>query len=112
MKKKIVRKKSKTTKKTMRKKPGPKPGNTRKRKARKKVAKRGPGRPPKKRGPGRPAKKKTVRRVAAKPSQVTLPITAQTDVDFWSNMVGFLNKNKGKDYVVVLDGKSFSLGTK
>ena len=94
MPKNIVRKKRKTSKKVT------------------KVGKRGPGRPPKKRGPGRPVKKKTVRRVAAKPAQIDLPITKNADLDFWSNMVGFLNKNKGKSYVVVLDGKNVSLGTR
>jgi len=50
--------------------------------------------------------------VTVKKDQIILPVNDQTDVDFWSNMVGFLNKSQGKDYVIVLDGKSFSLGIK
>ena len=115
MEKKVIRKKRKYVKRIGRKKPGPKPGTTQKRKTRKKVAKvakRGPGRPPKKRGPGRPTKKAAVRRVATKKTTtLTLPVNSQTDVDYWINMVGFLNKNRGKSHVIVLDGKNFSLGT-
>ena len=100
-------------KKTERKKPGPKVGSRRKRRARTvaKVAKRGPGRPRKKR-PGRPATMAAAGAVTVKKDQIILPVNDQTDVDFWSNMVGFLNKSQGKDYVIVLDGKSFSLGIK
>jgi hypothetical protein len=87
--------------------------------AKKKVAKRGPGRPPKKKagrprkaGPGRPRKKTTARKVAAKKTTVELPVNSQTDVDFWSNLVGFLNDNRGKGFVIQLDGKTFALGAR
>jgi len=137
----VRRKRRKVAKRVARKKPGPKKGVTRKRRTKKKVAtvaKRGPGRPPKKRGtgrppvkrvgarraagtstkrkairrPGRPAKKVAVRRAAPEKNQIELPINPQTDIDFWSNMVRFLNGNRGDGFAFILDGKSFSLGAK
>ena len=60
---------------------------------------------------GRPAKKKAGRKATPrKTTLIELPINDQTDVDFWSNMVAFLNENKKRPFIIQLDGKSFSLG--
>lgn len=102
-----VEEKEAPVKKTVRKKPGPKVGSRRKRRARRKVAKvakRGPGRPRKKR-PGRPAKTIALREVATRKDQITLPVNEQTDLDFWSNMLGFLNENKERTTSLFLTGR-------
>ncbi len=106
-KKKVVRKKRKVgARKAARKAAKKKVVRKRRRKAKKvaKVTKTGKrrGRPP--------LKKKAGRKPRAAAELITLPVNNQTDVDFWSNMVAFLNKNKSKSFIIQLDGKSFSLG--
>jgi len=99
---------------------------TRKKTAKKKTIKRGPakrkvakkakrGRPPlkktsrtgKKRG-RRPGRKRATRRAAG---TLKLSVTRQTDIDFWTKLISYLNKNKGKTFVIQLDGKDYSLST-
>jgi len=108
--------KATTKKKPTRKKRVAKKVVRKKRVVKKKVAKRGPGRPPK-RGPGRPPKKagRRTKKVAARRSagvkgKVVIPVSASTDLAFWSNLVKFLNANKNKTFVIQLDGKSISIG--
>ena len=111
-KKKVVRKKRKVgTRKAARKTAKRKVVRKRRKVAGKvrkvtKVAKRR-GRPPLKKKAGR---KPAGRKPKAAAELITLPVNNQTDVDFWSNMVAYLNMNKGKSFIIQLDGKSFSLG--
>jgi len=42
--------------------------------------------------------------------KVVIPVSASTDLTFWSNLVMFLNANKKKTFVIQLDGKSISIG--
>jgi hypothetical protein len=112
-KKKVIRRKKKVAKKATRKK------IVRRKKKVRMVAKRGPGRPPTKRGPGRPAKKrrgrqpmkKVGRRAGARNDVINLPITAQTDTKFWTDLLLFVNMNRRKAFIIQLDGLKFSLGT-
>jgi len=54
--------------------------------------------------PGRPAGKK-----AAKTSGLLLPIDTEVGLMYWSSMVVFLNENKGKNFVVKMDGVKYEL---
>jgi len=79
------------------------------RKKTKKVAKKTRrGRPPgKKTGKkrGRPANKKT-----APKNSLALPVEG-SDMAFWSELVVFINKNQGKNFIVQMDGVAYSLCT-
>ncbi len=118
--KKVARKKKATEEKTEQEVVKRGPGRPRKKapgRPRKVAAKRGPGRPPKKKagrprktGLGRPRKETTVREAPVNKEMIELPINAQTGVDFWSNMVKYLNDNQGKSFIIQLDGKTFALG--
>lgn len=137
--KKVARKKKATTVKVGARKAARKAGKKKvvrkKRKAVRKVRKvtktgKKRGRPPLKKKPGRPPlkkkagrKKKPGRKPGPKPgrkpgpkpraataSLINLPINNQTDVNFWSNLVAFLNQNKNKSFIIQLDGTSFRLG--
>jgi hypothetical protein len=96
-KKKQVRRKRKIRRKAKTEKPV-----VRKKRVVEKTVKKRRGRPAKKKPGPKPAPKKT--------TLIELPINGQTDVDFWSNMVAFLNENKKRSFIIQLDGKSFSLG--
>lgn len=87
----------------------------------KKGKKRGrrPGRPAKKakRGPGRSKGFKVAKRRGrpagrrgrkAAGSSMTLTVTDES-LQFWNEMIVFLNENKGKNFIVQTDGKNFSL---
>jgi len=114
-KKKVVRKKRKVGARKAARKSAKKKVVRKRRKVAKiaKVAKKR-GRPPLKKKPGRKPGRKPRAKVGRKPKAaaelITLPINNQTDVDFWSNIVAYMNKNKGRSFIIQLDGTSFSLG--
>ena len=75
---------------------------------RKKVVKKRGWPKGKKRGKrrGRPAKKVARGRVA---NSILLPINKQTDLDYWTDMIVFLNKYKGKSFMIQMDGVDYTL---
>jgi|GEM_PF-3219244 len=59
----------------------------------------------------RRAKRKTATEIApAATDLITLPINDETNIEFWSGLVTFLNDNRNRSFVIQLDGRSFSLG--
>ena len=62
----------------------------------------------KKRGKRRGRPRKKVTRMTAGNS-ILLPSNINTDLAFWSDMIVFLNKNKGKSFIIQMDGKNFTL---
>lgn len=44
-------------------------------------------------------------------SSITLPVGTKVDIGFWSDVVVFLNKNKGKTFIVQMDGVRYSLNS-
>lgn len=56
------------------------------------------------RKPGRPAKRGPKKKAAS------IPIPVESDnMAYWSELVVFLNENKGKNMIVQTDGKNYSL---
>jgi len=57
-------------------------------------------------------KKRAVRKVAATAGLINLPINSDTDINFWSNLISFLNDKKNKSFIIQLDGEKLSLGSR
>ena len=62
------------------------------------------GRP---KGSGKKRGRPPVRKTTA--GSMTLPVDTQVDLMYWSELVVFLNANKGKNFIVKMDGTSYTL---
>jgi hypothetical protein len=114
-KKKVATKKKKVVNKKVAKKPK-KPGMPKAEKKRKKGGwpkgkKRGkrvrrPKSIKKAKRPGRPRKKGSRGKTS---NSITIPVDRNSDIDFWSDLVVYLNKNNRKAFHIQLDGINYSL---